>query len=644
MRLSSRTFLLALASQASAQLEVGSAAGEVDCLSFWIPFSYDGGFGEIVEQLRAQKCRVMPGYPRVVGDRWVTVVTTREWEQLYNDTSSLRGEGFGPVLNSMLAEAFTRSLSLYQTLGDVTNLPPTVLILTNKDGPAGLTTVAPAGGPCMITALTSWNDWAMALNPWMQQSLAHELYHCVQFATNPDLAANTWVSEGTAEYFSNLVFPSADHEWVREVAASRGYRPDLPLYAQDRIDTAGLFFQALEASRGPPYLHHLMTQTPAGELATPAERARLSRTPGFAGDFFLFATQYVTPQTFPPARQASYPTLIRDTNGLFRPVANMPLPVPVPLALGPGPAGAQSGRVTLTTVPFTLTQFAVALDGGQTVRLSSNARGAQRLAYRQGWETHWRELPGGAAAAESTIVVPCKDGTPVEIVFLFVSTEDKSSDTVEVSFSQDSEEEGCECKETVVSGRKLRRRGGLQGCEKPKPEERPAAGNGSCVAVPGLAMDSCIPGPRWTVDLSATKRKLQEVLATMPEVTLTGVSGGFSALVQGQNATFSFDDLRVDTAAAGTTVSVLVQGRFDAGMFITSGGNGAGTLCLDVYAGEGKASTRNPLGGDLTIDLTGPSGFVPYGMVVQYTCAGNGFNMQGTGPDGVAWGPWVFTR
>ena len=43
------TSLLALTSLVTAQLQVGEAAGEADCLSFWPSFSFEGGFGEIVQ-------------------------------------------------------------------------------------------------------------------------------------------------------------------------------------------------------------------------------------------------------------------------------------------------------------------------------------------------------------------------------------------------------------------------------------------------------------------------------------------------------------------------------------------------------------------------------------------------------------------
>jgi hypothetical protein len=50
------------------------------------------------------------------------------------------------------------------------------------------------------------------------QTVAHEMFHCFQVWNSPALADDAWSvqdwwGEGTAEYFSNVVYPSVDDEW-----------------------------------------------------------------------------------------------------------------------------------------------------------------------------------------------------------------------------------------------------------------------------------------------------------------------------------------------------------------------------------------------------------------------------------------------
>jgi hypothetical protein len=52
-----------------------------------------------------------------------------------------------------------------------------------------------------------------------QQALAHEMFHCYQYQNlsaqenNPAREANQWWVEGSAEYFSNVVYPAVNFEW-----------------------------------------------------------------------------------------------------------------------------------------------------------------------------------------------------------------------------------------------------------------------------------------------------------------------------------------------------------------------------------------------------------------------------------------------
>ncbi|KAK5994097.1 hypothetical protein PT974_07537 [Cladobotryum mycophilum] len=634
MRLFLTNLFLTLVSLVWAQREVAGTNGDVDCLTFWTPFAFEGNFGEIVEQLRQQKCRVMEGYPTFIGTHAVTVVMTREWEALYGSVSELKGEGYAPAFKGMLAEAFYRSLPLYDSLSSTFDVPPIVLILTDKDAPAGLTTVIPTGGPCMITGYTAFNGWAFELNPIMKQSIAHELYHCFQQASNPELSLG-WVAEGSAEYFSNVVFPQVDHEWTREVSISRGYDPNVPIFDQPRPDTAELWFQALEATRGPVYLHSFMLNTPGGDVKG-LEASRLSGIKGFADDFFQFAVQYTPPKTF-ASSQSQYPTLIRDTNGQYRPVANYPIPKAVTLTMeGKG----KSGTARLTTTPFTISQFTFSVDPGQQITLWAESKGNQRLAYRQGGQTFWNELPNApVTSAAGTLVIPCKDEQPVDIIILFTSTESKGSDDVTIHVSQQESDDKCKCKSN-----KHKRRG-LQECHKPKPEPGPEpVPIGACGAGAAVGTDPCLDGV-WNLDLPSTRALMIKVFTSIPvSISSIQVSGVGTIDMEAQNTTWVYNGLKVDTVLEDLAITVVINGKFDANFYIKSGGKGSGSLCMVVYAGGGTAVGTQELIGSYTLPLTGPNGFVPYGMDIQYTCDANRLTLQGTVNSAASWGPFVYTR
>jgi hypothetical protein len=61
-----------------------------------------------------------------------------------------------------------------------------------------------------------------------QQSLAHEMFHCYQYQnlsaqeSGPAADANEWWVEGSAEYFSNVVYPSVnyEHRWLSQLVTA----------------------------------------------------------------------------------------------------------------------------------------------------------------------------------------------------------------------------------------------------------------------------------------------------------------------------------------------------------------------------------------------------------------------------------------
>ena len=85
----------------------------------------------------------------------------------------------------------------------------------------------PGGGACPITLYASGVSLSLAA---YRQSVAHEAFHCLQdrnFSTAP-FEVNAWWVEGSAEYFSDVVYPDVDLEHRQIGPFDRGRRPRPP--------------------------------------------------------------------------------------------------------------------------------------------------------------------------------------------------------------------------------------------------------------------------------------------------------------------------------------------------------------------------------------------------------------------------------
>ena len=100
---------------------------------------------------------------------------------------------------------------------------------------------------------------------WAKQLLAHEVFHCFQTwnlsdqEAGPDVAANDWWLEGSAEYFSNLVYPcvDAEHGWVAEFDR---VSPEKSLL--DMAYETSIFFQFLGNTTSNRYILQLLRSMP----------------------------------------------------------------------------------------------------------------------------------------------------------------------------------------------------------------------------------------------------------------------------------------------------------------------------------------------------------------------------------------------
>ena len=235
-------------------------------------------------------CKFFPGYPQVIDNVEVSVAYTQEWGSFAGDTDLVE------QVTSVLDNSLTKSITYYNTFA---SLPAAIVVILTTESLSGFSaqTFYPIEKepPCQIQTFQLWTEDAATNVPWALQKLAHELYHCVQGNTpggTPSTSdpSSLWVIEGSANYFSNLVYPLSNVEWPQP---NRNYDPVLPIYAQigSNVYGAGMYFQALELPRGYLYLHHWVMATEQTDNAA-EERTRLSTLPNFIDDFYVFAKQF----------------------------------------------------------------------------------------------------------------------------------------------------------------------------------------------------------------------------------------------------------------------------------------------------------------------------------------------------------------
>lgn len=159
---------------------------------------------------------------------------------------------------------------------DTVNFRPAV---TNADG-----TVEPAACPVVI------NPSAMALDiSEYKQAIAHEIFHCFQAwnlrdqLNGPGLDSSWWV-EGTAEYFSNLVYPAvnAEHEFWPEFNELSKIKPLTNLSYENFV-----FFQFLGNDISPAGVIATLRSMPTAP-GRDAQLAALAAVPGMEDTFEEF--------------------------------------------------------------------------------------------------------------------------------------------------------------------------------------------------------------------------------------------------------------------------------------------------------------------------------------------------------------------
>jgi hypothetical protein len=358
------------------------------------------------------KCRVLAGYPKNFGktNTRVTVTYTLNWSRQSSKTKN--------AVKPVLEESLKNTIDLYE---DFAKLPAHIVIIltTSVDGQVTGDTIYPKEKvpPCQIKFYQRWTTESTTNKARALQALAHEIYHCAQGLSKlANFKDPEWIHEGSANYFSNLVFPKSNAEWPDKKHSGHAYKPALPIYAHVGQDayTTSIFFQSLEDTVDRESLNTFVMSTPGGRSGL-EERNRLSGLADFTDDFFYFAKEFALGK-------------IQDTSNTPIPIQEMS---PVPASLTLDKTGA-TGTVMLTSTPFTISVFKVTVNAGQTARIYSSANDHQRLAYRRSSDKAWTDM--GTSSSGRSIDLPCNtENTAETFTILFISTADVKSDKVKVT-------------------------------------------------------------------------------------------------------------------------------------------------------------------------------------------------------------------
>ncbi|KAF5967824.1 hypothetical protein FCOIX_11699 [Fusarium coicis] len=271
--------------------------------------------------------------------------------------------------------------------------------------------------PCQIKLLKRWTTEATTNKLRVLQALSHEIYHRIQslgkFGNHPD---PQWVREGSANYFSNLVFPDSNAEWRDKKHSGVAYKPNLPIYAHAGLEAyaTSISFQAQD-KMDEDDMNRFVLATPGGSSGV-QERTRLSHLSAFTDEFFIFAKGFALQQ-------------IKDTNGDLIPIARIN---PVSASIKLDKAGT-AGTATLTSTPFTISVFKIAIDPGRTAKIYSSADDNQKLAYRKSGPKSWTDMATDSSSGRTIDLTCGKKSTKQTYIVLFISTKDARSDKVEIT-------------------------------------------------------------------------------------------------------------------------------------------------------------------------------------------------------------------
>jgi hypothetical protein len=226
-------------------------------------------------------------------EHWNEKIGGSDYRVLYPSEWSTDGDGgWGRGYLDVTVDALKKSVGVYGALG--TMAPITVVFSRLEyagpvDGDEKLIVAEDGYEPCSV--FISPRSLELTLDHY-NQLIAHELFHCFQdfnFDLMAEDASNKWWVEGSAEYFSNVVYPDANMEW-RLIGSFDATSPNTALTKYTYA--ACFFFQYLGSTIGNPGVIKFLDTLP-GTGGEAAQQAAIASWAGIEDLFQGFAQQYI---------------------------------------------------------------------------------------------------------------------------------------------------------------------------------------------------------------------------------------------------------------------------------------------------------------------------------------------------------------
>ncbi len=362
------------------------------------------------------KCREVNGYgmPNVIDGSAVRLFRfENDWTNREEDLATL----------DQISEAAMKAMTYFSKLGP---LPPIDFLFSNEfsDDAGAVAAARWTSSPCRVTIYYSFD-----LDPvGAKQAIAHEIFHCFQglilFAP-PDYVLNhssSWWVEGTAEYFSNLVYPSTNREAYFQVR----YVSSVSLFQQPISYAASLFFQ---------YLENIGQASPALIFA---EIKKFPRTNNHIGTLEAMSRWPMIEQNFHGFIRGLVEKNIQDTGGGLAGMPGMPAIHDIDLDI-------EAKTISVSVTPFSMSTLALRMPKGAKIEIRLDdimyARGL-RVSYRKKGDSGWLNLK---KEAPLKIETQCQDEKNAVYEFIFTSTEANGGNPHYMELKQKVEVMQCAC-------------------------------------------------------------------------------------------------------------------------------------------------------------------------------------------------------
>ncbi len=382
-------------------------ADAFDCANYWAR-----GHPLTVERTEAIPCReyVPPDPLRIAGGANYRIFYPPDWSE----------PEYARVLEAV-AMGLEDSVLVYRHYGRV---PSIYVILTNNTSDR---TAAETGSPdvdifepCPIIVYRGALSTSVE---HLMQTIAHEVFHCFQ---NENLGMQSsgvwdpvyvdslfqagitrWWVESTAEFFSNVVYPTTNAEHLE----TRKYTPEATIFDQERGYPSAVFFQYLANKEGEEAVLELLSRLPTEGDVDDQARA-LEQEPGMSALFHAYGESYTAVSG------------IMDSGGGSVP-AKLPAPVPVQI---PKP-----GSYEFLVSSFALNSWMLLFPEAKRVRVSlldegNNYRASHRRNARAAWLPSFdREFSTSCLAPEmfDLMMTSLSTSPMVQRVKLVVTMEDE---------------------------------------------------------------------------------------------------------------------------------------------------------------------------------------------------------------------------